>query len=118
MKALICKNCGGSINPRTLKCEYCGTQYKEEFADVPVRPLVIQSFPESIKVLATKVEVSEFMMRDVPPERIAEFTMVDIARSLAEALAPYIKLETERDPVRMTQVIRGTVRVVEPDFRF
>lgn len=118
MKALICKNCGGGINPNTLKCEYCGTQYREEFTDGLVRPLVVQSCPANIKVLGTQVSVSEWMFRDVPPERIAEFTMKDISRSLAEALAPYIKLETERNPVTMTQIIRGTVRVVEPDFRF
>lgn len=118
MKALVCKNCGGGINPKTLQCEYCGTQYREEFADVPVRPLVVESYQNNVKVIATKVEVSEFMMRDVPPERIAEFTMRDIARSLAEALAPYIELETMRYPETATQIIRGRVRVIEPHFRF
>lgn len=23
----VCKNCNGHINPKTLKCEYCDTQY-------------------------------------------------------------------------------------------
>ena len=23
----ICKNCNGHINPATMKCEYCDTQY-------------------------------------------------------------------------------------------
>ena len=23
----ICKNCNGHINPTTMKCEYCDTQY-------------------------------------------------------------------------------------------
>lgn len=23
----ICKNCNGHINPQTMKCEYCDTQY-------------------------------------------------------------------------------------------
>lgn len=25
--ALMCKNCGAHLNPTTLKCEYCDTQY-------------------------------------------------------------------------------------------
>ena len=118
MKALVCENCGGKINPNTLQCEYCGTQYKEEFKDGAIQHIVVQSCPAEIKVLATRVSVSEEMMYRMPPERIAEFTMKDITRSLAEALAPFVKLETERDPMARTQVIRGTVRVVEPDFRF
>jgi len=118
MKALECKNCGGRINPKTLQCEYCGTQYREEFADSPIRPLVIQSQPADIKVLATQVSVSDEMIHRVPPERIAEFTMEDITRGLAEALAPFVKVETMYDPRMMTQIIRGSIRVVEPDFRF
>lgn len=30
MEAMICKNCGGHINPRTYKCDYCDTQYKRD----------------------------------------------------------------------------------------
>ena len=29
MFSLICEKCGGAINPITLCCEYCETQYKE-----------------------------------------------------------------------------------------
>ena len=118
MKALICKNCGGSINSKTLQCEYCGTQYQRDFADTQVQRLVVESYRSDVKVLGAEVKVSDFMMRDLPREKIAEISMKEITRSLAEALAPYIELETERDPERMTQIIRGTVRVVEPDFRF
>ena len=118
MKALICKNCGGGINPNTLQCEYCGTQYREEFADVPVRPLVVESYRTDVKVLAAEIRVSEDMLLNVPAEKIAEFTMLDMARSLAEVLAPYIELETMRSQDVATQIIRGKVRVIEPHFRF
>ena len=30
MEALICKQCGAAINPRTMMCEYCGTKYRDE----------------------------------------------------------------------------------------
>lgn len=118
MKALECKNCGGRINPTTLVCEYCGTQYQRDFADVPVQRLVVESYRPEVKTLGATVEVSDFMMRDVPREKIAEFSMKEITRSLAEALAPYIELETMYNPVSMTQIVRGRVRVLEPNFRF
>lgn len=28
MEKYICECCGGSINPETMKCEFCGTYYK------------------------------------------------------------------------------------------
>lgn len=118
MKALECKNCGGRINPTTLVCEYCGTQYQRDFADVPVQRLVVESYRPEVKALMAQVEVSEFALRDIPPERIAEFTIKDIARSLADALVPYIELETLRRPDLATQIIKGRVRVIEPHFRF
>lgn len=28
MRELTCKNCGGRINPITMQCEYCDSQYE------------------------------------------------------------------------------------------
>lgn len=118
MKALICKNCGGSINPKTLQCEYCGTQYREELREDSILHIVFQSSPADIKALETRVSVSGDMMRNVPPERIAEFTMKEITHNLSKALAPFVEVVTEYDPRMMVQIVRGRIRVVEPDFRF
>lgn len=118
MKAFKCEYCGGNINHNTLKCEYCGTQYKRDFADGPVHRLVVEHHREEVKVLGASIGVSEFTLREVPPEKVAEYTIKEIARSLADALVPYIELETMRHPEMATQIIKGKVRVVEPHFRF
>ena len=55
---LTCKNCGGSLDPVTLKCEYCGTRYakKEE---------------KKVATVAAQVNVSEEMIHRAPAEVLA-----------------------------------------------
>lgn len=113
---LTCKNCGGSLDPVTLKCEYCGTRYaKKEERGVTH---YIQTCPAKVQTVAAQVCVSEIMLHRAPADEVSEFTMRELTHYLAEALAPYMKIETTKDLCNMTQIIRGSVRVVEPDFRF
>lgn len=114
--ALECKNCGGKLNPETLRCDYCGTQYERENQNGVVH--YIQTCPAEVKVLRAQVKIpnEHIMMGDA--ERISEYTLKEMAHCLANELLKYTKIEKEYDPYTMTQMIRGTVRVVKPDFRF
>ena len=117
MQKLVCECCGGAINPNSLVCEYCGTRYKEDRSfNGEIR--YIQTCPTSIVPLGYRMEVTEDVMSHIPPDKLAEYSMREMTRKLAEALVPYVKIETERDIYTQRQIIRGTVRVVEPDFRF
>ena len=117
---LKCRNCGGALDPKTLKCPYCGSQYerKNEHMGDMVRPVYIQTCPAQIVPLAYQMSVSEEEMQYYPQEEMAEICMKKVTYELAKALVPYVKIETQRDLCNMQQIIRGTVRVVEPDFRF
>lgn len=116
MTKLVCECCGGAIDPITQQCEYCGTKYKFEMNGGAIH--YIQTCPASLVPLRYQMEVPLEAMMDIPPDKLAEISMREMTRELAKALVPYIKLETERDPYTLKQIIRGTVRVVEPDFRF
>ena len=112
---LKCKNCNGALNPKTLKCEYCGSQYREKNDNG--RMVYIQTCPAKTEVLMAQVSVpDELVMRDA--EGIAKHTLNEMSNLLAEELIKFVKFEKEYDIHTMTQIIRGTVRVVEPDFRF
>lgn len=116
LRELRCKNCGGAIEQRTLKCRYCGSQYVRE--DGTRRTIYIQSGPPSAVPLCYAMRVSDEYPKHVTREQFEEICMKEITHELAKALVPYIKIETTRDFVNMEQIIKGTVRVVEPDFRF
>lgn len=42
----------------------------------------------------------------------------DLAHSLADGLVNFMRVDVEEDPYRQATIIRGTVRVVPPDFRY
>ena len=113
---LRCHNCGGQLDANTLKCPYCGSQYERE--NQGGQTIYIQTCPAQLVPLRYQMEMPIEDLSRVDPEILAEHCMKEITHSIAEALVPYIKFETERDPFKMRQIIRGSIRVVEPDFRF
>ena len=46
-------------------------------------------------------------------EKVIEMTMKDIARELAEGLTPYMEFTEEFDPMRMTTIIGGKVKIAD-----
>ena len=116
MEKYTCVNCGAPINMSTCKCEYRGTQYEKYHSGDFVH--YIQTCPAQIMPLRCEMSISEEALRSGDVQRISEFAVKNLSRSLAEELEKYMKIETRSDPYRMCQIIRGTVRVVEPDFRF
>lgn len=113
---LKCKNCNGALDPDTLKCPYCGTQYKEEKGSGITH--YVQTCPPSITPLHYQMRIDESMMGRIPPEKMSEIVLKEITSALAHELIPFVEIESERDIFTMKRIIRGTVRVVDPDFRF
>lgn len=91
---------------------------KDECVNDITKTTYIQTCPAQIVPLAYQMIVSEEEMQYYPQEEMAKMCMEEITHELAKALVPYVKIETQRDLCNMQQIIRGTVRVVEPDFRF
>jgi len=116
LSELICTHCGAALNPNTLKCEYCGTQY-ERRRDESYNTQIVLKYPSHIQKLSGQVSIPDNFF-GLSSESAADYSMKELTYTLAEALAPYMKVETMRDPYTHTQIIRGSIRVVEPDFRF
>lgn len=110
MKALICECCGGQINPRTYKCEYCGTAYKRDADDNIIR---IETFHNPVKEYTSSMEI--------PPEvslclgkDVGRYAVEQLANHLTEAIAECMELVYTYDPMRMSHRITARVRMVEP----
>ena len=115
LRPYICKQCGGTINPATLKCEYCGTPYE----DKSLKRIVISQVVPGEARLRAEVRINRYSMeRD--PERARDYALRELRNQLADGLLAYMKITTSTDYseryLEQTEIIRGEVRVVDPTF--
>lgn len=107
MKEYRCKYCGGHINPRTMKCEYCDTQYKQEADDI----IPILSIEKTNLIpLVAKVEVADEVLFQLG-EGIEQLVKQRLANMLAEKIMEKAKLAHEHNILNMTHVYMAMVRI-------
>jgi hypothetical protein len=67
--------------------------------------------------LSYEIRVRESDVMRIPKDKLEEMQMDELSHQLAKALVPYIKIDAYKNFYNMERVIKGTVRVVEPDFK-
>lgn len=115
MKNMTCTVCGAPINQKTHKCDYCGTSYQVEYDENLFRLIPIY---KPCQVFKSGKLVDERMIQMLGEEKTSELVIKDIARNLADAIAPMMDIRTNYDREHCCQHIVGTIRVVGPDYRF
>ena len=105
----ICQCCGGRIDRKTMTCEYCGTQYKEEYSNV----LKVEMFQNPVRTLATRIVIDDFAMRTSPKD-YSEFAIKELARQFAECIAPYMDIQHTFDSRTRISRLDAKIKVVEP----
>ena len=106
----ICTCCGGRITPTTMRCEYCGTQYREERGDF----LRIETFVNPVRTFVSKRNVTDDMFRGWSTSEVAEYVLKDMADELGHIIMPMIEVRANRDPFTKSTNITTTIKVVEP----
>lgn len=114
MSPLICKQCGGKIDPVKMVCEYCGTSYNDCF---PRQIKYVVEQP-NVHTLATNITVPMEVLRHVDAGNFSKHIVRDMSSQLAEAIAPYLTIDVEDDPYTMEKHVRGKIRVLDPKFRY
>ena len=111
LRPYVCKQCGGTINPATLQCEYCGTRYE---GDSLKRLVITTRAPGQAKISAEVVVDKEAMRYD--PEGVRDYALRELRNQLADGLLGYMRITTASNYRDMIEIIRGEVRVIEPEF--
>lgn len=112
MEALNCKNCGGQIDPRTHKCRYCGTYYKDNLT-MPMPKIVTLDRSGAKEIVGRIVIPMEALQyRDVGA--LQKMAKSEIVMQLAEAMEPYAEWEVQDDIATLETVVRGRVRILPP----
>ena len=108
----ICQCCGGRINRYNMTCEYCGTQYKEQYNDV----IRIETFHNPIQTLGAEVIIDRYMIETMK-EDVGEYVMREISRKISNALLGLTQYDCEYNPMTMRYHVRGRAKVVVPKDR-
>ena len=124
IEQMQCKSCGAHLKRRGSGdwiCEYCGAVYRvNESYPAEVRFVEVQRAPT--KTIVAQVRYPDEIAIHVSEEALAERTIQELTTELAKGLAPYMKVMVSKDyrggPFGTETIVRGTVRVVPPDFRF
>lgn len=119
MRELKCTNCGAPLHYEArneYRCEHCGALYKVEDCDHGYQVIAVEH-PQVRTFKAVSFVRQEDVDRygeDFMSRQVAE----KMKHSLAEQLVDFMRLERSYDPYEKAVMIRGTIRVVEPSFRF
>lgn len=109
MNKYICECCGGHIEPITMKCEYCGTQYKKENEQV----FRIETFRGRVQTFESAFSISNEELVRYPKE-VSEIALRHVADQLAQVIAPYCEFRVEDNPMICSKRICARIKVVEP----
>lgn len=113
IKPYVCKCCGGPINVAKMRCEYCDIAYEDD----SLKRIKIEVDRPGVHTISAQIEVSRKDMT-YNPEGVRDFTLRELRNQLADGLLGFMKIETadNYDFRNRTQIIRGTVKVVDPVF--
>lgn len=110
LKPLVCKCCGGTINRKTMKCEYCGTAYERQGEDAVIR---IETFRNPVRTFTACVSISD---NDVAksPDLMSEVALRQLKTKLSDAIASNMVVDVVHDINYMSQKVYGTIKIVQP----
>lgn len=124
MEEMKCKSCGAHLKRRGSGewiCEYCGAVFRVD-ESIPGEIRYIEVKQARAQTLQVQVKYPDEIALHIGEEALAERTIQELTTELAKGLAPYMKVMVSKDyrggPFGTETIVRGTVRVVPPDFRF
>ena len=111
MKALICECCGGRIDRGTMTCMMCGTQYKLDEYEHPIR---VVEYSQKVETLSSEVIMPRYLVEHMGLEEAMEMSLKEMAQNMAEKMLPLIEFTYGYEPVRQEYVTYGKLKVANP----
>lgn len=111
MKALVCECCGGRIDRATMVCQMCGTAYKLDEYEQPIR---IMEYSARVETLNSKVSLPRYLVEHMGTEDVMEMTLHKMAQQMAEKIMPLIEFTHEYEPMTQEYVTYGRLKVANP----
>ena len=120
LEPLKCQSCGAPLieaAPGLYKCEHCGSVYKDPQVSCYQASFVQVMRPE-VMTISAETALHRHEVEALDAEDLTKFTLYELRAKLADGLTAAMRIDKTEDYRRDMTIIRGTVRVVPPDFRF
>lgn len=112
MKPYICPQCGGQVNRTKMICEYCGTQFREEYNEIRV-----VAYNPRVHTLGANVTVSKELVT-LSPRETAELAIRRLSEEFASCIAQFMEVQTRDEPMTNEVLFRARLRVLDSGYRF
>lgn len=116
MEQLICKSCGAPLE-QDGHCSYCGARYKADY-DKYGQKLYIETYTSPVKKLSCTTMIPRELAIRIGEEEMGKYAAEQIAHNMAKELGAMIRYTSSHECINDCVLIRGELRVVEPNFRF
>ena len=114
VRKLTCENCGGAIDWASMKCPYCGTQYERKHDGITLNYVVNRP---GVHTFRAECRVDRCMVAN-DPERATRYALDKLRHEMADGLLAYMKIATSKDFLDNSEIIRGEIRVIDPEFTY
>ena len=115
MEQLKCPNCGGNVDRERMICPYCGTQFKRDYESNVLR---IETYNPKVETLTGKIILDERFVDTVGLEEASNVAVRELAKKLADAIAPFMEIQTQNDYQHLGVAVYARARILRPDYRF
>lgn len=115
IKPLICPNCGGKIDRKTLTCTFCGIEFA---LDNEAKPIVVKMFNPRMETLQSRIIIPREALELGDLEEAQAYALKELSRQLADRIMPFMEVRTSYEPIYAQQTIHARVRLLRPDYRF
>lgn len=119
MEKYVCDCCGGSIDPSTLTCEYCGTKYKRdksEYNSALYQPIRIETYHNPVNTYTACVDIDDYDIFRYGPEYASKRAVEVLSNELAKSIA--LNMTIDEDPCLTIGPFRhriyGTIKMIKP----
>ena len=110
MDKYTCQCCGGRINPATMKCEYCGTEYRKEMD----RVIRVETFTNPVRTFEARVSVPDTLFRELSIESASKLAVEELVHELSKSIAPMMEVHNEHDIRTMSNIFSGRIKMIQP----
>lgn len=115
---LKCTNCNAPLrrDGEEYRCEHCGARYRVEGNQYDYRVIRVEHPQVRTLRAVRRIDNADLIRYG---EKVCAYRVMDeMKHSMVEQLSDFIRWDKQQDPFLDATMIQGTIRVVEPSFRF